>query len=47
MSENNKKLKKKLIILTGIQQGIQEVKKSRKADKSLQTLSDFLSEGNS
>ena len=47
MSERYEKLKKKLAILTGIQEGILEVKESRKAGKSLQTLSDFLSESNS
>jgi len=47
MSERYEKLKKKLVILTGIQEGILEVKESRKAGKSLQTLSDFLSESNS
>jgi PHD/YefM family antitoxin component YafN of YafNO toxin-antitoxin module len=47
MSEKYEKLKKKLAILTGIQEGIQEVKESRETGKSLQTLSDFLSESNS
>ncbi len=47
MSEKYEKLKKKLAILTGIQEGIHEVKESRKAGKNLQTLSDFLSESNS
>jgi hypothetical protein len=47
MSGKYKKLKKKLVVLTGIQKGIQEVKKSRKTGRHLQTLSDFLSESNS
>ena len=41
-----KKLKKKLSVLTGIQHGITEVKEHRSKGKSLQTSSDFLSEGN-
>jgi tRNA/tmRNA/rRNA uracil-C5-methylase (TrmA/RlmC/RlmD family) len=47
LKEKYKKLNKKLAILTGIQQGISEVKESRKKGKNLQTLADFLSEGNS
>ena len=38
------KLNKKLSILTGIQEGIAEVKNARAKGKPLQSLSDFLSE---
>jgi hypothetical protein len=47
LNEKYKKLNKKLAILTGIQDGIAEVKEQRQKGKSLQTLSDFLSESNS
>ena len=47
LNEKYKKLNKKLTVLTGIQQGLLEVKESRTKGKSLQTLSDFLSEDNS
>lgn len=47
LNEKYKKLNKKLEILTGIQEGINEVKENRSKNKSLQTLSDFLSESNS
>jgi len=47
LNERYKKLNKKLAVLTGIQQGLAEVKESRANGKSLQTLSDFLSEDNS
>jgi hypothetical protein len=47
LNDKYKKLNKKLAILTGIQQGIIEVKKHRSKGKNLQTLSDFLSESNS
>lgn len=47
LNEKYKKLNKKLAILTGIRQGLTEVKESRLNGKSLRTLSDFLSEGNS
>jgi len=47
LNEKYKKLNKKLAVLTGIQQGFLEVKESRAKGKSLQTLSDFLSEDNS
>jgi len=47
LNEKYKKLNKKLAVLTGIQQGLLEVKESRIKGKSLQTLSDFLSEDNS
>jgi hypothetical protein len=46
LNEKYKKLNKKLAILTGIQQGIAEAKESRLKGKSLQSLSDFLSESN-
>jgi len=38
------KLNKKLSILTGIQEGIAEVRNARAQGKTLQSLSDFLSE---
>ena len=44
--KRNKKLNKKLSVLTGIRRGIIEIKESRRKGKSLQTLSDFLSEDN-
>jgi hypothetical protein len=47
LNEKYKKLNKKLSVLTGIQEGIAEVKEQRLRGKSLQTLSDFLSESNS
>jgi hypothetical protein len=47
LNEKYKKLNKKLAVLTGIQQGLTEVKESRSKGKSLQILSDFLSESNS
>jgi len=47
LNEKYKKLNKKLAILTGIQNGLQEVKESKQKGKSLQTLSDFLSESSS
>jgi hypothetical protein len=47
LNEKYKKLNKKLAILTGIQESIAEVKEQRSKGKSLQTLSDFLSESNS
>ncbi|GAC1301287.1 MAG: hypothetical protein NVSMB24_03800 [Mucilaginibacter sp.] len=47
LNDKYKKLNKKLAILTGIQQGIIEVKEHRSKGKSLQTLSDFLGESNS
>jgi len=47
LNEKYKKLNKKLAVLMGIQQGLLEVKESRIKGKSLQTLSDFLSESNS
>jgi hypothetical protein len=47
LNDKYKKLNKKLSILTGIQQGVTEVKEHKSKGKSLQTLSDFLSESNS
>ena len=46
LNEKYKKLDKKLSILTGIQNGINEVKDAGTNGKSLQSLSDFLSESN-
>jgi hypothetical protein len=45
--KSTKKLNKKLAILTGIQEGIAEVKEERLKGKRLQTLSHFLRESNS
>lgn len=47
MNARYKKLSKKLAVLTGIRDGIIEVKQSRVKGEPLQTLSDFLSESNS
>ncbi|MEO6979586.1 MAG: hypothetical protein ABJA76_06215 [Mucilaginibacter sp.] len=47
LNDRYKKLDKKLSILTGIQAGINEVKEARNNGKKLQSLADFLSEGNS
>ena len=46
---NNKysKLQKKVSILTGIQKGLKEVRDANKTGKKLQTIKDFLNEGNS
>ena len=41
----NKQLQRKLEVLTGIVDGIEEVKRSRETGKPLQSLSDFLNEG--
>jgi hypothetical protein len=41
------KLQKKLTVLTGIKEGLSEVKESNKSGKKLQTLKDFLRESNS
>ena len=47
LNERYKKLSRKLAILTGIENGLLEVKEARTKGKDLQTLSDFLNEGNS
>jgi hypothetical protein len=46
INEDYSKLQKKIEILTGIKDSLQEIKSSRKLGKKLQTLKDFLSEGN-
>ena len=40
-------LQNKLKVLTGIKDGLKEVKEARRAGKKLQTLKDFLSDSNS
>jgi len=40
------RLQNKLIVLTGIKQGLAEIKEAKRSGKKLQTLKDFLSEGN-
>ncbi len=44
LNEKYKKLHKKLAVLTGIQEGLQEVRESKTNGNKLQTLTDFLSE---
>ena len=39
-------LQKKLLVLTGIKNGLSEVKEAKRTVKKLQTLKDFLSESN-
>lgn len=41
------KLQNKLKVLTGIREGLNEVKEAKRSGKRLQTLKDFLREGNS
>lgn len=45
--QENTKLQKKLNILTGIKEGLAEVRDSKKSGKKLQTLKDFLRESHS
>jgi hypothetical protein len=40
-------LQNKLKVLTGLKEGLREVKEARKSGKKLQTLKDFLRESNS
>ena len=47
MNQEYNKLQNKLKVLTGIKEGINEVKEARKSGKKLQTLKDFLRESNS
>ena len=47
MHQEYNKLQNKLKVLTGIKEGIKEVKEARKSGKKLQTLKDFLRESNS
>ena len=44
VKEQYMKLKRKLDVLTGIREGLEEVKKARKTGRKLQTLTDFLNE---
>ncbi len=46
MQQDYSKLHNKLKVLTGIKQGLQEVKQAKKDGKQLQTLKDFLRESN-
>lgn len=46
MNQEYNKLQNKLKVLTGIKEGIKEVKEARKSGKKLQTLKDFLRESN-
>ncbi len=41
------KLQNKLRVLTGINEGLAEIRDAKKSGKKLQTLKDFLSESNS
>ena len=45
INEDYSKLQKKIEVLTGIKDALQEVKIARKSGKNLQTLNDFLNEG--
>ncbi len=46
INDSYAKLKNKLNILTGIKEGLNEVKAAKKSGKKLQTLKDFLRESN-
>jgi len=46
INEDYAKLQNKLKILTGIKEGLNEVKEAKKSGKKLQTLKDFLRENN-
>ena len=46
LNSNYQKLQKKLTILNGIRDGLNEVKNSKRAGRKLQTLKDFLSDSN-
>lgn len=47
LNQRYEKLNTKVQILTGLQEGIKEVKIARKSGKKLQTLADFLNESRS
>lgn len=47
INQDYNKLQNKLKVLTGIKEGLNEIKKARKSGRKLQTLKDFLSENNS
>jgi len=44
MNEDYQKLQNKLKVITGIKNGINEVKEAKRSGKKLQTLNDFLHE---
>ncbi len=46
LNSNYLKLQKKLFILSGIHEGLSEVKNSKRAGRKLQTLKGFLSDSN-
>ena len=47
INEDYSKLQNKLKVLTGIKEGLAEIRDAKKSGKKLQTLKDFLREGNS
>lgn len=47
INQDYSKLQNKLRILTGIKEGLNEVRDAKKSGKKLQTLKDFLRESNS
>ncbi len=47
INQDYTKLQNKLKVLTGIKEGINEVKEARKSGEKLQTLKEFLRESNS
>ena len=47
INQDYSKLQNKLKVLTGIKEGISEVKQAKRSGKNLQTLKDFLRESNS
>lgn len=47
INEDYDKLQKKLVVLTGIKEGLNEIKEAKKSGKKLQTLKDFLRESHS
>ncbi|HMO61423.1 MAG TPA: hypothetical protein PKC39_00290 [Ferruginibacter sp.] len=47
INQEYSKLQNKLKVLTGINEGLSEVKEARKSGKKLQTLKEFLRESNS
>ncbi len=46
INEDLAKLQKKMQVLTGIKDGLSEIKEAKKSGKKLQTLKQFLSESN-
>ena len=47
INQDYSKLQNKLNVLTGIKEGLTEIKDAKKSGKKLQTLKDFLRESNS